>query len=127
MQKRVIRIMMGCWYRESCRELFKELKILTLVSQYIFLLLMFVVNNSEYFVLNNAYHSNNTRRRNDLHLPQVTLSMYQKGVYYSGIKTFSALPKAINDVSNKPNKFRIALKHFLLERLFYTLNEFFDN
>jgi hypothetical protein len=86
MQKRVIRIMMGCWYRESCRELFKELKILTLVSQYIFSLLMFVVNNSEYFVLNNAYHSNNTRWRNDLHLPQVTLSMYQKGVYYSGIK-----------------------------------------
>jgi hypothetical protein len=88
---------------------------------------MFVVNNSEYFVLNNAYHSNNTRWRNDLHLPQVTLSMYQKGVYNSGIKTFNALPKAIKDVSSKPNKFRIALKHFLLECSFYTLNEFFDN
>jgi hypothetical protein len=125
MQKSVIRIMMGYWYRDSCRELFKELKILTLVSQYILSLLMFVVNNSEYFVLNNAYHSNNTRRRNGLHLPQVTLSMYQKGVYYSGIKIFNALPKAIKDVSSKPNKFKIALKHFLLKRSFYTLNEFF--
>jgi hypothetical protein len=59
-------------------------------------------------------------------LPQVTLSIYQKGVYYSDIKTFNALPKAIKDVSSKPNKFKIALKHFLLKRSFYTLNEFFD-
>jgi hypothetical protein len=45
MQKRVIRIIMGCSYRESCRELFKELKILTLSSQFIFsLLLLFIVN-----------------------------------------------------------------------------------
>jgi hypothetical protein len=97
-----------------------------IISQYILSLLMFVVNNSEYFVLNNAYHSNNTRRRNDLHLAQVTLSMYQKGVYYSGIKIFNALSKAIKDVSSKPNKFKIALKHFLLEHSFYTLNLFFD-
>jgi len=33
MQKRVIRIIMGYGNRESCRELFKELKILTLSSQ----------------------------------------------------------------------------------------------
>jgi len=36
MQKRVIRIIMAYGFRESCRELFKELKILTLSSQYIF-------------------------------------------------------------------------------------------
>jgi hypothetical protein len=35
--------MVGCGYRESCRELFKELKILPLSSQYIFSLLLFVV------------------------------------------------------------------------------------
>jgi hypothetical protein len=33
MQKRVIRIIIGYGYRESCGELFKELKILTLSSQ----------------------------------------------------------------------------------------------
>jgi hypothetical protein len=41
------------------------------------------------------------------------------------MKLCNALPKAIKDVSSKPNKFKIALKHFLLERSFYTLNEFF--
>jgi len=49
MQKRVIRIIMEYGYRESCRELFKTLKILTLSSQYIFSLLLFVDNNKDYF------------------------------------------------------------------------------
>jgi len=55
MQKRVIRIIMGYSYRESCRELLKELKILTLSSQYIFSLLFFVVSNIHYFVSDSVY------------------------------------------------------------------------
>jgi len=50
---------MGYGYRETCRELFKELKILTLSSQYIFSLLLFVVNNKNYFVSNSVYHNIN--------------------------------------------------------------------
>jgi hypothetical protein len=42
MQKRAVRLMMGCGLRESCRDLFKELKILPLRSQYIYSLMMFV-------------------------------------------------------------------------------------
>jgi hypothetical protein len=49
MQKIVIRTLMGRGYRESCRGLFKELKILTLASQYILSLLLFVVHNEGYF------------------------------------------------------------------------------
>jgi len=47
LQKRVIRTMMGCEGRDSCRTLFHELGILTLPSQYIFCLLLFVVKNSK--------------------------------------------------------------------------------
>src|SRR5215510_15084503 len=94
MQKRVIRIIMGYGYRESCSELFKELKILLLSSQYIFPILLFIVNNRDYFVKNSVYHNIYTRQRNNLHLPQVTLAMYQKEVYYSGIKIFNGLPMA---------------------------------
>ena len=72
---------MGYVYSETCRKLFKELKTLTLSSQYIFSLLLFVVNNRDYFVSNSVYHNINTRQKNYLHLPQVHLAMYQKGVY----------------------------------------------
>jgi hypothetical protein len=39
MQKRIVRIMMGCKNRVSCRNLFRRLGILPLVSQYIFSLM----------------------------------------------------------------------------------------
>jgi hypothetical protein len=51
--------------------------------------------------------------------------MYQKGVYYSDITPFNGLPKAIEDISSKPKKFKIALKHYLLTHSFYSLDEFF--
>jgi len=60
-QKREIRIIMGYGYRESCRELFKELKILTHSSQYIFSLLLFVVNNRYNFVSHGVYHNINAK------------------------------------------------------------------
>jgi len=114
---------MGDEHRESCRELFKKLKILPLSSQYIFCSLLFVVNKRDYFVSNSVYHNINTRHRNDLHLPQVTLAMYQKGVYYSGIKIFNGLPKTIKDISSKPKKLYIAPKYFLHTHSFYSLDE----
>jgi hypothetical protein len=111
-QKRVIRTMMGCGYRESCRKLFVELQILPLASQYILSLLLFVVNNRNYFNPNSVYHDSNTRHRNDFHLPQATLAMYQKGVYNSGVKVFNRLPKTLKNNSKKPGNFKIAMKHY---------------
>jgi hypothetical protein len=57
LQKRIIRIMMGCKNRDSCRKSFICLKILPLPSQYIFCLLLFVVKNRELFSTNNELHS----------------------------------------------------------------------
>ena len=82
MKERVIRIIMGCGYSESCRELFKELKILPLSSHYIFSLLLFVVSNRDYFVSNNVYHNINTRR-NDLHLTRVTSNVSEGNLLFS--------------------------------------------
>jgi len=62
MQKRVLRILEGVGYRDSCRELFKELKILTLSSQYILSLLLFVTQNRGLFVSNSSFHNFDTRQ-----------------------------------------------------------------
>jgi hypothetical protein len=64
------------------------------------------------------------KRKKDLHLSQVSLAMYQRGVYYSGIKIFNGLPNPIKDISSKPKMFKTALKHYLLSHLFYSLDEF---
>jgi hypothetical protein len=122
MQKRAIRILMGIGHRESCRESFKELKILTLLSQYIFSFLLFVVHNRGYFASNSVYININTRQKNDLHLPQVSLTVYQKEVFYSGIKVFNVLPTTIKGISSSPKKFKVTLRHYLLTHSFYSLD-----
>jgi hypothetical protein len=48
-QKNIIRIITGCRSRDSCRDVFKKLKILPLQSQYILSLLLFVVYNKNKF------------------------------------------------------------------------------
>jgi hypothetical protein len=81
MQKRVIMILMGIGYRESCRGLFEDLKILPFTSHYILSLLLFIVHNRGYFAPNSVYHNFNTRQKSDLHLPHVSLTIDQRGAF----------------------------------------------
>jgi hypothetical protein len=91
-QKEIIRILDNKTKRDSCRHLFKELQLLTLPSQYIFSLLIFVVNNRDLLSLNSEIHNLNTRYKNNLHLPSTNLTMVQKGILYSGSRFFNYLP-----------------------------------
>jgi len=91
-QKEAIRIMEVCGSRVSCRNLFKKLKILALTSQYLLYLVMFVVQNKNLFSTNTENHNIDTRQRNNLYLPHANVTMYQKGVYYSGIKSLIIFP-----------------------------------
>ena len=55
-QKRIIRIILGCKQRVSCRNLFRRLKILPLASQYKLSLMLFIVKNKNLFTLNSEHH-----------------------------------------------------------------------
>jgi hypothetical protein len=57
LQKRITRIMVGISDRDSCREYFKELKILPLQSQYIYSLSLFVINNKHHFKVKSEIHN----------------------------------------------------------------------
>jgi hypothetical protein len=59
---------------DSCTELFKTVEILHLYSQYIFSLLLYVVNNKHLFTKNLAVHNHDTRSANNFHLPITNLS-----------------------------------------------------
>ena len=74
----VINCIMGCGNRESCRNLFKELNILPLMSQHIISLLLFVSNNREQYFTNSEIHNINTRHSSNLHLLRAHLNIYQK-------------------------------------------------
>jgi hypothetical protein len=86
---------MGCRSRDSCRNLFKKLRILPLKLQYILSLLLFVVNNKDQFVVNSENCSINMRHSTNFHLTQVNLDIYKKGVFYLNIKIFNSIPSDI--------------------------------
>jgi hypothetical protein len=62
LQQRAVRIITGSRPRDSCRGLFRKLRILPLQSQYILCFLLFVVNNKSLFHVNSEIHGFNTRK-----------------------------------------------------------------
>lgn len=125
MQKKALRIVCQKKSRDSCRPLFKNLRVLTLSSQYIYSVLVFLSDNFQIFQLNSSVHPYSTRTQNNIHCPANNLSLYQSGTYYSAIKLFNKLPHEVKDLctSNKP-QFKRILKNYLLKNAFYTVDEF---
>jgi hypothetical protein len=70
-------------------------------------------------------HNIQTRQKVHMHMPSSKLTLFQKGVQYSGSKIFNHLPSYIKDLSNDVKSFKVALKNFLLTHIFYTVDEFF--
>jgi hypothetical protein len=126
LQMRVIRIITGSRPRDSCKQLFKKLGTLPLISQYILSLLLFIVKNKALSELNSDVHNINTRYKPNLHRPIVNLT-YKKGTYYVSIKIFNSLPTDIKDLSRNVNQFRLALRDFLHLNSFYILEEYFNS
>jgi hypothetical protein len=125
MQKNVIRIMLSCRRRVSCRNLLRKLEILPLASQYILSLMLFVVQNKNELMVNSEIHGINTRQHSNLHQPLSNLTKYQNGIYYSGLKFYNNRPPHIKDTSDDLKKFEAQLKQFLHLHSFYSLQEYF--
>ena len=126
MQKRALRIIVGIKCRDSCRPVFKALKLLTLASQYILSLMIFMRNNLELFTFNCVVHNKLTRNRGNLHIPRSHLSNRQKELYYMSVKIFNSLPKFLVDVLENDTLFIGKLKEILIHNAFYSADEFLN-
>jgi len=94
-QKRIIKIITNTGSRDSFRQLFKQLQILSLPSQHIFSLLVFVNKTRGLFQYNSEIRDLNTRFNHNLHLPSTNLTLVQKAVLYSGSKIYKHMPSNI--------------------------------
>ena len=84
-------------------------------------------NNKEQYFTNSEIHHTNTRHTSNLHSRRTHLNIYQKGVYYSGIKIFNSLPRDIKTYNDNLRTFKKAVQNFLYTNSFYSLNEYYDN
>jgi hypothetical protein len=110
--------MKGLKKRDSCRDSFREMKILPLCSHYIYSLMQYVVNNRHLFTRNSEIHNIGTRQNNNLFPPSISLTKVQKGAYYSDIKIYNYLPVKLKKLSNDQKSFELALKRFYMQILF---------
>jgi hypothetical protein len=78
-QKRVVRSMVGVSSRTSCRQLFKEMSILTLASLYILEVTCFIRKYCQSLELNSHVNNYNTCRKMDFHVNHIKL-IYTKRV-----------------------------------------------
>jgi hypothetical protein len=124
-QKKIIRIMLGLKKRDSCRDAFREMKILPLCSQYIYSMMLYIVNNIHLFITNTEVHDISTRQNVKLFPSSTSFMKVQKGAYYSGIKMYNSLPKELKQLSNDQKSFEPALKRFLHANSFYKLSKYF--
>ena len=113
-----IRIITNTRPRDSCWEIFRNMQIMTLYSQYIHSLLLFAVDNKHLFTANNQIHKHNTRNNNNLHPALANLTKYNKRPYISGIKVFNHLPQYLKSLVHSPKHFRSSLQMFLLSSFF---------
>ena len=68
--------------------------------------MLFIVDNQKDFPTNTYVHSLDTRNKNHLYLPTVSLSCVQKGVSFSRVKIFNSLPTNIQNHINDRKRFK---------------------
>ena len=122
LQRRAVRIIDKLQYRDDCSDSFSRLRILTFPCLYILECVLFVQKNLNRFTLHEHVHGYHTRGRNNLKPDFCRLSKSQKSVNCTSIKFYNKLPISIRKLPIQ--KFKAAVKRFLLDRAFYSYEEF---
>jgi hypothetical protein len=80
----------------------------------------------ENFTFNSSIHSINTSHRLKLHKPLVRLKLYQQSLYYNCINIYNKLPDELAKLISDKKQLLQQLKKYLIDKLFYTMNQFFE-
>jgi hypothetical protein len=124
--EKVVRMMTDLKSGESCRQKFKELKILTVIPLYVLEVLCYVKKYRGGISENAVIHEHDTRRKTDLHIQSCKTSLFQKSVINIRIKLFNDVPSELKQLDDF-KQFRKKLKLFLLTTPLYTLKEYLDS
>jgi hypothetical protein len=98
LQKKVVRMMTGLKSGESCRQKFKQLRILTVISLCVLEVLCYMKKYRGGISENAVIHEHDTRRKTDLHIQSCRTSLFQKSMINIVIKSFKHLPSELKQL-----------------------------
>lgn len=122
LQKRAIRILANLQQRETCRQSFKELGIMTVTNLYIKETIMYA--DSKNLLKNKDLHRYHTRYASHFVTPLHRLTLFEKKPDYIGSKLHNHLPDHLRTLTGKTLKTK--LTKWLMDRPVYTLDEFYS-
>lgn len=125
LQKRAIRAIYNLGPRVSLRELFKEINILTVASQFILVTIMFVRKNIESFRKNSDLHNINTRNKHKLVGTYHRLHKVHNSFEGLGVRFYNKIPIKITDLPL--HKFKLAVKKHLIMKAYYSVNDYLND
>ncbi|CAH2094915.1 unnamed protein product [Euphydryas editha] len=125
LQKRAIRAIYSLGPRVSLRDKFKEIKILTVASQYVYENVMYVHKNIHEFPRNCDMHSINTRNKHKLVMPVTRLRRVSNSFYGQCIRLYNRLPENVQKASIA--KFKKIVKERLCTKGYYSINDFLED
>lgn len=121
-QKRVIRILFKMKFRESCRGVFRNHKILTVYGLYLYECLVYLFKHKSDFLKNNT-NSTYCTRTLDIYYPMHTLSLSEKNPSYMCIRVFNKLPYELKKISCL-NIFKNRVRELLISLEPYSLSDY---
>lgn len=122
-QKKIVRCIVTMPYTATCRPLFKSLKILTLPSLFILEIATFIYKNREQYLRHGDRHHYDTRNKTDFILPNYKFRIGRRSPIFLGLELFNRLDSSIRH-SESLKIFRYNLKKFLIDKCYYSVNEF---
>lgn len=123
LQKKAIRAIYKLKSRESLRELFKSIKIMTFTCQYIYENIMYVRKNLGDFP--KICHELNTRNKDKLLTPLLRLSKTNSSFVGHSIRFYNRLPKSILLLNEK--KFKKCIKDELIKKSYYKVEDYLND
>jgi hypothetical protein len=124
-QKRAVRNIYNMKPKESLRDVFKEINILTLPSLYILSNIMYVRKNLHKYNKNCDFHCLNTRNKEKLQFPRYKRAKTMKSFLGNGIRFYNKLPPIVTELPDP--KFKNHIKQVLLRKAYYKINDFIND
>lgn len=126
-QKSCIRSIFKLRRRDTCRNVFKQYRILTLPGLYIYECACFAKKHySELMVQYVTDHKYNTRewKKGSLRIPQTTSAKIYKSVVTQILRIYNHIPQRYKDLPLK--SFKLNIKNILIDKCLYEAGEFLE-
>ena len=122
LQKRAVRCLSGLGGRDSCREQFEKLNILTVPALYVFHTCLAVKKNPINYAKLGERHNYSTRHGQSLEVPRHSTALFERKPSYRAIFYYNKIPEEIKNKSLEG--FKKDLKVYLLSKCLYSCTEF---